>query len=215
LFDNKITRITEAISKCSGGDDYEKNLLDVRGYCLCFYGLSNTAGENKIVFQMDLANGTMNVTADYARNRVDGNDFFLNRDFTVTRLHVDGKNVNPADITEQVTLALFDNYAVNIYRLPVFENSVHVEYRGILSGKDGISPYMTETISPDFTFRRWETVCYPLFASAENFRAKLTDDFALTMSVEVPKEYVAQFSGSNTTETETGESTIVLLLVNN
>jgi hypothetical protein len=170
--------------------------------------VKNQTGENKIVFQMDLANGTMDVTADYARNRVDGNDFFLNRDFTVTRLLVDGKNVNPADSTEQVTLALFDNYAVNIYRLPVFENSVHIEYRGMLSGKDGISPYVTETISPDFTFLRWETVCYPLFASAENLRAKLTDDFALTMSVEVPKGYVAQFSGSNATETETGESTI-------
>ncbi|MDR1148489.1 MAG: hypothetical protein LBK66_07650 [Spirochaetaceae bacterium] len=159
------------------------------------------AVENKIAFQMDLPNGTMDVTADYARKTVDGNDFLLNRNFIITRLFVDGQTVNPADIVEQVTL--FNDYAVNIYHLPVFENSVHVEYRGILSGETGVAPYVTETISTDFTFLRWETFCHPLFASAENLFEKLFDVFMLTMSVEVPKDYVVQFSGSNTTEKET------------
>jgi hypothetical protein len=168
--------------------------------------------ENKIVFQMDLAGSTMSVTADYARKSVDGNDFLLNRDFIVTRLLVDGKMVNPVDIAEQVTV--YDGYAVNVYHLPVFENGVHVEYRGMLSGETGVSPYVTETISADFTFLRWETFCYPLFASAENLLAKLHDVFALTMSVEVPKNYVVQLSGSSTTEKETDKGIIYTLTGN-
>jgi hypothetical protein len=168
----------------------------------------NRNGENRIAFQMDLANGTMDVTADYSRSRVDGNDFFLNRDFTITRLLVDGKALNPADIVEQVALTMFDGYTVNLYHLPFFTNGVHLEYRGMLSGETGMAPYVTETISADFTFLRWETICYPLFASAEDLFTKLMDSFALTMSVEVPKDYVVQFSGSNTAEKETAKGII-------
>jgi hypothetical protein len=164
------------------------------------------AGENHIMFQMDLTNGTMDVTADYVRDYVDGNDFFLNRDFTVTGLLVDGKTVNPADITEQVTI--FDGYKVNIYHLPSFEDGIHIEYRGVLSGKTGFAPYVTESISTEFTFLRWETFCHPVFASVENLFEKLTNDFALTMDVKVPKDYVVQFSGSNTGENETKEDIV-------
>jgi hypothetical protein len=156
--------------------------------------------ESKIFFHMDLANGIMTVQADYAGQDTKVSDFFLNRDFTVTRLLVDGKTVNPADLREQVTI--FDNYKVSVYHLPVFENGVHIEYRGTLSGESGVAPYARETVSKDFTFLRWETFCYPVFASAENLFGTLMDTAKLTMSVEVPADYLVQFSGGSAAKQE-------------
>jgi hypothetical protein len=156
---------------------------------------------SKMFFHLDLDNGIMTAQADYMKQDAKGGDFFLNRDFTVTRLLVDGKTVCPADIREQVTI--FDGYEVNIYHLPVFEDCVHVEYRGILSGETGMAPYVRETISEDFTFLRWETFCYPVFAPVENLFGALGDTAKLTMSVKVPKDYLVQFSGGSTTEQET------------
>jgi hypothetical protein len=168
--------------------------------------------EGKIFFQMDLTNGILSGQVDYTRQDVEGSDFFLNRDFTVTGLLVDGKTVNPANVREQVTL--FDGYGVNLYRLPDFTNNVHIEYRGTLSGETGGFPYVRETISEDFTFLRWETFCYPLFASEKNLFSVLMDTASLTLSVKVPKDYLVQFSGSNTTEQETRDAIVYTVLGN-
>jgi hypothetical protein len=142
----------------------------------------------------------MTVQADYAKRDAKDNDFFLNRDFTVTRLLADRNAVDPADIKEQITI--FGEYEVCVYRPPAFENSLHIEYRGALNGKTGITPYARETVSEDFTFLRWETFCYPIFAQAENLFDVLTDIAELSMSVQVPKDHLVQFSVGGATERE-------------
>lgn len=162
--------------------------------------------KNQIQFDMDLEAGKMNVVADYIKSDINGSAFLLNRDFIVTAILCDGEHVSVDEIME--TVFLDGEYEVKQYNLPSFQETVHIEYTGVLSGKTGSSPYVRETISPEFTFLRQETFCHPMFANADNYKAAVFMPFNLHISVIVPDGYTAMFAQDNAQQEKTSDGTL-------
>ncbi|MFD1179453.1 hypothetical protein ACFQ3W_24590 [Paenibacillus puldeungensis] len=97
--------------------------------------------------------------------------FLLNRDFRIDSLKVDGCEVSP--YIEKIELDDSDGYIVHKISLPANFENLQVDYSGMLTGKTGCNPYVRERITPEFTFIRWETFCYPLFS--ENTKQQLAE----------------------------------------
>lgn len=146
--------------------------------------------ENKMEFKLDLENGILTAEVNYLKNDFLKDYFLLNRDFTIQKIICDENEINPEQIKKLITYD--ENYSINLYRLPKFENSLKVNYTGFLSGDTGFSPYVKETISKDFTFLRWETFYYPIFA--DNFEDTITflsSPLEAEITVNVPNGYLA------------------------
>ena len=86
----------------------------------------------------------------------------------------------------------FSGYEAKKYFIPRFDKQLTLEYTGVLSGKTGCCPYVRETISPEFTFIRWETFCYPLFVNENvTFRKFLGTKLSIDVTVTMPDEFTA------------------------
>lgn len=154
---------------------------------------------NHILLDMDIQAGKMNVIADYIKEEITGRSFMLNRNFDVTKILCDGQEVDVGQAKELVVLG--DDYEINLYHLPPFERDVHIEYTGVLDGTNGIVPHTRsialkeqDTLSPEFTLLRFETICHPFFADTESYVDALTSPFRLRMTINVPKGYMAAFA---------------------
>lgn len=109
----------------------------------------------------------MNIKVSYTKAEIHQNFFYLNRDFIIYKCFTDNIEYNITDNMELVKLKNWE-YEVNKYYLPNSFEQIVIEYTGYLTGKTGSCPYVRETISPEFTFIREETYCYPQFYSDEN-----------------------------------------------
>lgn len=105
-----------------------------------------------IKFNVDLSNSVFKVVASYKNNEIIKSKFILNRDFIVEEIMCDSNNIN------------IDGYIANNYMLPDNINNLTIKYEGTLDGTTGSCPYVRETINEKFTFIRFETFCYPIFA---------------------------------------------------
>ena len=143
----------------------------------------------KVSINLNLEKGSMNVVVLYDYNEVNST-FLLNRDFKIKEIIGDGVKV---DFTENCSTVCLDryNYDVAMYKIPKIKKSLRVEYTGYLSGKTGLCVYVKESINSEFTFLRWETFYYPIFAKPElkhifeYLRSNITCDIEMI----VPKEY--------------------------
>lgn len=146
--------------------------------------------QNKIQFDMDLKNGTLVAKAVYLRKDLPDTKFLLNRDFIVKEIICDGKEIEINKIKKSIKLE--DDYLVNLYELPDFKEELQINYTGVLSGDTGSSPYVKEKISEDFTFLRFETYCYPVFAGNNEGIFKFLDmPLKAELTVNVPNGYTA------------------------
>lgn len=169
---------------------------------------------NQVLFDMTLANleaGKMTATADYLREETDGNIFLLNRDFEVTQILCDGQDVNVGEIVESIVL--YDGYhEIKQYTLPEFEDIVHIEYTGALSGKSELYSWAQEQITPEFALLREVTVCRPMFTDAtvddDPYETILNSSFNLKLSVKVSEGYTAVFSYDNAIQTNNSDGTV-------
>lgn len=146
--------------------------------------------DNTVNFKLDFDNGTITAEVNYTKSDLLGNSFLLNRDFTIQKIICDNNEINPEDIKELINYD--DGYMVNSYTIPKFDESLKIQYTGFLSGETGYSPYVREKISPDFTFLRWETFYYPIFA--DNFQDTLeflSSPLEAKITVNVPHGYLA------------------------
>ena len=168
------------------------------------------ATSTALEISLDLNDGTMTAVGDYARGDITGNTFLLNRSFTITKLLVDGKKIDPGKIVEQVSLnpSGIGLGMVAIYTLPHATNFIHVEYAGSLDGTTGTAPYVKETISPNFTFLRWETFCMPIFADLSSLDTALDDPLSITVTVDVPSGSTVEFTSETTSTMETADRTL-------
>jgi len=150
---------------------------------------------NQIHFDMDLESGKMYVSAIYTNGEINGTSFLLNRDFIITKIQYDGKELK---IDEIKKIILIDDYEIAQYNLPDFEQYIYIEYTGVLSGTTGIAPYVREKITPEFTYLRWETFFHPFFTNATS-EEELLEDFSqpylynLQITVNVPHDHIAAF----------------------
>ena len=158
---------------------------------------------------LDLNGGTMTAVGDYARGDITGDTFLLNRSFTVTKLLVDGKKIDPGKIVEQVSLnpTGMGLGTISIYTLPHITRSVHVEYEGSLDGTTGTAAYAKETISPNFSFLRWETFCMPVFADLDTLDTVLDNPLSITITVDVPTGNTVEFTSETTSTQDTADRT--------
>lgn len=153
---------------------------------------SEKSSKNNVQFNLDLENGKLEAEINYLKNEGDllGTEFLLNRDFVINELICDGEKIDSEKIKELINY--YEGYSVNLYKLPKFENELKINYTGFLRGNTGSSPYVTEKISKDFTFLRWETFCYPIFADNFEHTLKfLTTPLSAEIIVNVPKGYSA------------------------
>ncbi len=120
----------------------------------------------------------------YIKEEIEQNYFYLNRDFVISRCLVDDEEYRIADNVELVSLETFDDYQANKYLLPQSFEQITLEYTGYLSGSTGCCPYVRETISPEFTFLRWETFCYPIFFDGGSMKS-LSEFLGTRLSIDV------------------------------
>ncbi len=144
----------------------------------------------RLIFNMDLEHGNMEVEATYSKDDLRGRSFLLNRDFVVTELVCD---VEKLDVSSAMSNVILDQgqYAVNSYSLPRCRESVAVKYNGYLDGTTGQWPYVQEQISGEFTFLRFETYCLPLFSDIkqENIINYIFESFDYQIEIVVPVKY--------------------------
>lgn len=114
-----------------------------------------------IKFNIDLENSMFEVLASYKNNEIRKSKFILNRDFIVEEITCDCNNIN---IDESKSLVNIDGYIANNYMIPKNITNLIIKYKGTLDGTTGLCPYVRETINEKFTFIRFETFCYPIFA---------------------------------------------------
>lgn len=74
----------------------------------------------------------------------------------------DGTETQPK--LESVIHPLMVGYVASKVSIPEFSTFFEMKYSLSLSGQTGCCPYVRERITPAFTFIRWETFCYPIFA---------------------------------------------------
>ena len=166
------------------------------------YKLAPAPPKHQILFDMDLESGSMYVTANYVKDGAMGSSFLLNKDFVVHKILCDGKEI---DIAESMKKVKVFREEVNQYNFPPYQNSLRIEYTGVLTGESGSFSHVRETISPEFTFLRFETLYCPYFASEESFMENLWKplSFETEITVNVPKGYTAVLSLLNATQKET------------
>ena len=147
-----------------------------------------------IEFDVKPYQACIDVKVVYDKSELTQDYFYLNRDFKINRCFVDSAAFDITDNTELISLETFNGYRVNKYFLPESFQRIEIEYMAYLTGETGCCPYVRETISPVFTFLRWETFCYPLFfdgfniESLSEFRGtRLTIDVTVIM----PEEFTA------------------------
>jgi hypothetical protein len=169
---------------------------------------------NRIQFDMDLEGGKMNVMADYVNEEVAGQSFVLNKKFEVTEILCDGEKINIDEVKETVILSEENSefgyhYEIHCYNLPSFE-TIHIEYIGIMDGTTGIFPDQKsielakpDTISPEFTFLRYETIFHPLFFDPEDTENAQGKPFNLRVTINVPDGYTAAFPYMTSEEAST------------
>jgi len=152
----------------------------------------------------------MDVIVSYEKNEIIQNYFFLNRDFVINKCIIDGANYDLCHKVEIVTLEWLEGYRVKKYSLPELNDKITIEYTGHLSGNTGSWPYVRETISPSFTFIRWETFCYPIFFSDDrnSLRSFLFNPACVNMLVTVPDNYTA-VADADEVNIKTGNSTVL------
>lgn len=161
---------------------------------------------NKFQIKIDLENGTLTAEVNYLKSDLLGTSFLLNRDFTIQKIICDGDEINPEEIKELINYE--EDYLVNLYNLPKFENNLTIQYTGFLSGNTGISPYVKEKISKDFTFLRWETYYYPIFADNwEDTLKFLSAPVEAEITIEVPNGYLAVTPLQQIKETKNSDTT--------
>ena len=140
--------------------------------------------------------GVMEARAEYhhAAALYDQEVFLLNRDFTVESIKLGDETI---DFSAQIVPFTGEDtdYTIKEITVPGIkgkEEMLSVTYRGKLDGTTGFAPYVKETINPDFSFFRWETFCYPVFAKATYDHLKKAWDILFTyqLEVEVPKGLV-------------------------
>jgi len=166
-----------------------------------FAQFPKTFGENgnQIYFDMDFESEKMYVSAIYINGEINGASFLLNRDFVITKIQYDGKEIKIDEVKE---IILLDDYEIAKYNLPHFEQYIYIEYTGVLSGTTGIAPYVREKITSDFSFLRWETFCHPFFTNANSEEELLKDLlqpylYNMHITVNVPVGYTAAFVHNN------------------
>lgn len=111
----------------------------------------------KLEFNVKPYQGCMGVRIVYEKDEIKQEYFYLNRDFAITHCLADETEHEIANDAEIASFDDFDGYEVKKYFVPRFNKQLILEYTGILTGKTGCCPYVRETISPEFTFIRWET----------------------------------------------------------
>lgn len=164
---------------------------------------------NNATFIVDVENGTIIVEATYTKRENLGTAFLLNRDFTVTKLISDGKEVGPQEKKESINFG--EGYLANRYSFPPFEKNLYVAYTGYLSGESSMAGYARETISKDYTLLRMETFCYPIFADDfESSMAFFTEGLEAEITVNVPAPYIAATPFSLIRKTESNGRTSYL-----
>ena len=86
------------------------------------------------------------------KTRLTGNILYLNKDFKIKKLSVNGKEtahkITKNDCWQSIT---FDE-----------PGDVYLEYEGVLDGTSGLCPYVKEKTGDDFYILRYETLYYPL-----------------------------------------------------
>ena len=86
------------------------------------------------------------------KTRLTGNTLYLNKDFKIKKLSVNGKEtaykITKNDCWQSIA---FDE-----------PGDVYLEYEGVLDGASGLCPYVKEKTSDDFYILRYETLYYPL-----------------------------------------------------
>jgi len=146
----------------------------------------------ELEFKISPYQESMDIIAVYEKEEVRHEYFFLNRDFIITNCLADGINYDLAKDMEVVSLDDFNGYEVCKYLLPQFSKLLILEYTGVLTGKTGCCPYVRETISPGFTFIRWETFCYPIFFNEDfTLRQFLGTRLNIDITVIMPDEFLA------------------------
>jgi hypothetical protein len=105
--------------------------------------------------------GEMTGYAKYNKDEIKYQYFYINRDAVIESFICDG-NETGFELCS-VNHPLFDEYIVNKIVLPAFHIAFEIKYKLRLSGETGCCPYVRESITPEFTFIRWETFCYPMF----------------------------------------------------
>lgn len=144
----------------------------------------------EITLKIEPEQGKMYGNCTYNADEIATSYFLLNRDFSIKSLKVNGSEVSPN--IEPIELDDSDGYIVNQISFPASIENLQIEYVGSLSGKTGCNPYVRERISPDFTFIRWETFCYPLFSEntkQQLFEYLLTPGGKSEIVIDVPGGY--------------------------
>ena len=148
----------------------------------------------KLEFNVKPYQSCIDVKAVYEKGEIKQDYFYLNRDFIINQCLVDRKEYNISENAELVLVETLDGYEANKYLLPHSFKQIMLEYTGYLTGKTGCCPYVRETISPDFTFLRWESFCYPLFFDGSD-RKSLSEFLGIRLTIDVtvtmPNEFTA------------------------
>ena len=146
----------------------------------------------KLEFNVNPYQGYMDVKIVYEKDEIKQEYFYLNRDFVITHCIADEIKYDIANDAVMVPFDDFGGYEAKKYLIPQFDKQLVLEYKGILSGKTGCCPYVHETISPEFTFIRWETFCYPMFISDNvTFRKFLGTKLSIDVTITMPYEFIA------------------------
>lgn len=132
------------------------------------------------------AEGAMHVKAKYFRDEVMTNHFYLNRDAEIRSFSCDDQEVSHKSTYGEHMM--FSRFMVQKVLVPSFRNCLELSYSLRLSGETGCCPYVREKITPEFTFVRWETFCYPMFF--EDWDSYRNTGFTVcNIKLSVPEEY--------------------------
>ena len=148
----------------------------------------------RIEFTVKPGQACMNVKVMFNREELKQDYFFLNRDFRFNHCFIDGESYDIAAYTDLISLeSICAGFQVNKCTIPQSFRKIEMEYTGYLSGKSGSWPYVRESISPEFTFLRFETYCYPIFCNDDmHSLISFLDTYAdVDLVVTVPSEFIA------------------------
>ena len=147
----------------------------------------------KIEFNIKPYQGCMDIKVSYKKEEINQDFFYLNKDFIINKCLADNKECNITENAELFKYEDFWGYEVNKYYLPQSFEQIEIEYTGYLTGKTGSCPYVRETISPEFTFIRWESFCYPLFFDENGGKIHefLSASANIDIVLEVQDEFIA------------------------
>lgn len=132
------------------------------------------------------AEGVMHARVKYLSDEVLTNHFYLNRDAEISYFSCDGQETPHESSNEEHPM--FGAYMAQKVLVPSFRDCLELAYSLRLSGETGCCPYVRERITPEFTFIRWETFCYPMFfGDWDSYRN--TAFTVCNIQLTVPKEY--------------------------